>query len=436
MKNLEHNIHINDNRIEYHKKLSKITDDIVIDATKYKTIENYTSNYLEEFVEENKFSIINLNSVIRKYKEWEKELPMVKPHYAVKCNPDPKILRVLSNLGCNFDCASKGELKLVLNGLGKYNVTSKSIVYSNPVKKSDMIDYALKKKVYLTVFDSMEELRKLSETKKSHKIELLLRIKIINEESICNLSNKFGCAIEEVKGLLEYAKELNMNVVGVCFHVGSGCKNTKSYKRAFNDTYKVFKIGHKIGLDNMNIVDIGGGFNGNNINYDDFKLPSFKETARVLRKSIKKFEKKILELEPNKKIKFISEPGRFFVSDAVNIVTDVFFKKYDKKNKIQTLFIDDGIYGSFNNMMYDHSRPIPKKVTLKSNNSSPIVMSPTIIFGQYCDGLDQMCDEKTILPICNTRDWILWENMGAYSHTTSYHFNGFSHTPKKIYITI
>ena len=509
MKNIEHLHHTKD-KIEYHKKMSKIVDEPIIDILKFMTIEQYASFFIQQEMEKEKFTIVNLNSVIEKYIDWRNELPMVKPHYAVKCNPDPKILRLLSCLGCHFDCASQGEIDLVSNQLGKYNVKPSSIVYSNPVKKKDMIQYAMDHNVHLTVFDSKEELLKLSKIPDSHKIELLLRLKIENEESICNLSNKFGCEMTKVTILLQLALLLNMNVVGVCFHVGSGCKNIDSYKHAFNDTYKVFKIANELGMKNMHIVDIGGGFNGENMSYNDFKMPSFKDIASILRKSIKKFENKIScwENNPPKKIKFISEPGRFFVSEAVNVVTNIFFKKYDKETDTQTLFIDDGIYGSFNNMMYDHSQPIPKKLilyrrpsedsnvpfelfkgltndkdetkninsednsrlscrnqTLSNETSSTefIRSNPpfskmvlrsnsqknedntssskkkelqTIIFGQYCDGLDQISNQHTKLPSCKVNDWLLWKNMGAYSHTTSYHFNGFSHVPHKKYIML
>lgn len=41
-------------------------------------------------------------------------MPRVRPHYAVKCNPDPVMLRVLAALGAGFDCASAGEVQAAL----------------------------------------------------------------------------------------------------------------------------------------------------------------------------------------------------------------------------------------------------------------------------------------------------------------------------------
>ncbi len=34
-------------------------------------------------------------------------MPRVTPFYAVKCNPEPGVLRLLNSLGTGFDCASK-----------------------------------------------------------------------------------------------------------------------------------------------------------------------------------------------------------------------------------------------------------------------------------------------------------------------------------------
>ena len=72
--------------------------------------------------------------------QWRAELPMVEPFYAVKCNPDPVILRLLARHGCSFDCATMGEIDLVLNGLGDHlsfgprGLATKGVVYANPAK--------------------------------------------------------------------------------------------------------------------------------------------------------------------------------------------------------------------------------------------------------------------------------------------------------------
>ena len=41
------------------------------------------------------------------YDQWMDMLPKVAPFYAVKCNSDELLLKVLAELGTGFDCASK-----------------------------------------------------------------------------------------------------------------------------------------------------------------------------------------------------------------------------------------------------------------------------------------------------------------------------------------
>jgi len=56
---------------------------------------------------------IDLSEIRRQFSYWKQELPFVTPYYAIKCNPDPKIVEFLGTLGAKFDCASQGEMQLV-----------------------------------------------------------------------------------------------------------------------------------------------------------------------------------------------------------------------------------------------------------------------------------------------------------------------------------
>ncbi|EDW52773.1 GM11484 [Drosophila sechellia] len=66
-------------------------------------------------------NICDLSSLERKLRLWHKLMPRIEPHYAVKCNDDPVVVKFLADLGTGFDCASKNELKLVSTDvLSKY----------------------------------------------------------------------------------------------------------------------------------------------------------------------------------------------------------------------------------------------------------------------------------------------------------------------------
>ena len=70
--------------------------------------------------DEDPFFVCDLGEIARQYSQWKRLLPRVQPFYAVKCNPDPMILKVLAKCGTGFDCASK--VGLLFNNRLKFNL--------------------------------------------------------------------------------------------------------------------------------------------------------------------------------------------------------------------------------------------------------------------------------------------------------------------------
>ena len=160
---------------EYNVKLFRADEDDIV------SIINST---LEGNVSEEAFFLVDIGKVIRQVQKWNEFLPDVKPFYAVKCNPNTLILKVLASLDVNFDCASKNEIAAVMN------VTeddSSRIVFANPVKMISQLKYARANDIDLMTFDSDQELYKI---KVYHPYaKLILRIKVDDTGSKC----RFGC---------------------------------------------------------------------------------------------------------------------------------------------------------------------------------------------------------------------------------------------------
>ena len=115
------------------------------------------NDFLEDNQSERAFYIIDLGSLMNSYTTWFKMLPTVHPYYAVKCNPNPVILDALASLGCNFDCASENEMKMVI----EITKDPSRIIFANPCKMSSQIRYARANDVDLMTFDCEEELYKI-----------------------------------------------------------------------------------------------------------------------------------------------------------------------------------------------------------------------------------------------------------------------------------
>ena len=450
-------------------------DSDVYDISHLGSVASFISSRINEGHEEGSFLVTNLSPIIGQCEQWFQELPMVEPFYAMKCNPDPVTLRLLASMGCGFDCATKGEMEMVLNGLGKElsfgprNIASTSIIYSHPAKMISHTEFALSNNIRMTVFDGEDELYKLASLPGHENFQLLMRIATDDKHSICRFSKKFGCNVREAPHLLEVARSLGLTVIGVSFHVGSGCGDGNAYVTALSHARWIFDVADEMNLPPMHMVDIGGGFPGDSGGYGGPGMPTFQDLAASIRHGIALFAESFPRSMDT--VRFIAEPGRYFVSAATTIVTQVYSRK-GGNNPYQALYVDNGVYGSFNNVIYDHATPVPQKLSivlesesmLKKNLSivvkdhnalmleepeahllapsnedinatMPVYESiPTAIFGPTCDGLDQMCSlESTLLPRCDIGDWLVWENQGAYTHTASFVFNGFTHIPKRTY---
>eukprot|EP00574_Skeletonema_japonicum_P007725 CAMPEP_0201723640 /NCGR_PEP_ID=MMETSP0593-20130828/7620_1 /ASSEMBLY_ACC=CAM_ASM_000672 /TAXON_ID=267983 /ORGANISM="Skeletonema japonicum, Strain CCMP2506" /LENGTH=808 /DNA_ID=CAMNT_0048214769 /DNA_START=151 /DNA_END=2577 /DNA_ORIENTATION=- len=211
---------------------------------------------------EDPFYVIDLGIVGAQLARWRAAFPRVVPFYAIKCNPDPAIVRTLACLGCNFDCASRAEIALVqqITKALPRGYRKPEIIYANPCKSRSHIIDAVCRGVRMVTFDNTAEVRKCASISK--KIQLILRIITDDSGSQCRLSSKFGAPKQHWPILLAEAKQFGLDVVGVSFHVGSGCRDATRYEMALKDCKELFEMAKRdFGFD-MKILDIGGGFPG------------------------------------------------------------------------------------------------------------------------------------------------------------------------------
>src|SRR3972149_2495437 len=74
------------------------------------------------------------NAIVRdKLRRFRAAMPRVRPHYAVKANPDRRVLKALMQEGAGFEIASTAELDLLLSLGGP----AAEGVYSNPVRSAE-----------------------------------------------------------------------------------------------------------------------------------------------------------------------------------------------------------------------------------------------------------------------------------------------------------
>lgn len=379
--------------------------------------------------DEDPFFVADLGEVYRQHMRWKMNLPRVKPFYAVKCNPDPQLLRLLASMGTGFDCASKNEIEQVL----KMGVSPERIIYAQPCKTNSYVRYVAKEGVRQMTFDNADELRKIA--KLFPEAELFLRIHTDDSSSLCRLSLKFGATMEMTEGLLQTARDLGLNVVGVSFHVGSGASDPRAFLKAVQDANTVFQQGADYGFE-MKTLDVGGGFCS-----DD----TFEEMAGVLRAALDEY------FPVHSGINLIAEPGRYYASAAFTIACNVIARRTveneadgvsnDGDNSYM-LYVNDGVYGNFSSIMFDHQHPVANILDAGGKNyydtkASKPVASEGIeysIWGPTCDGIDRISESVRFNQTLDVGDWLYFEDMGAYTKCSATRFNGFSDNHDVIYV--
>lgn len=371
------------------------------------TMIDVIKNIIETRASLNSFYLIDIGSLVRRYKLWMKHLSRVKIFYAVKCNPDRMLLNTLVELGVGFDVASKTEISLVRD----LDVDPNKIIFANPVKEINSISFAQAEGIEKMTFDSEDELKKISVYHPHAK--LVLRILVDDSKSKLPFGTKFGCPKENLPGVFNLAKTLNLNIIGVSFHVGSGCGDASSYGNAILLAREVFDMAKTYDF-NLYFLDIGGGFPGHDSKESDDRFAEIAETINY------QLDKSFSDI-PN--LEVIAEPGRFFATSCGTLVTNVICRKIIKtpdNEKIIHYYINSSLYGLFNNLIFDKAEP--KLELLNNPKDKPTYRS--IIFGQTCDSMDKIAD-GIMLPELVCGNWLFVHNHGAYTNAAASSFNGF-----------
>ncbi len=323
--------------------------------------------------------------------------------YAVKCNPDPAVLRALWDGGVrHFDCASPAEV-----GLVRTMFASAEIHFMHPVKARGAIREAwARHDVRDFVLDSAAELEKiLTETAATGvggELGLIVRLALPKGEAVLDLSGKFGAEMTEAVGLLRAARP-HATRLGIAFHVGSQCLEPLAWRRAMEVAGAVIR---EAGVA-IDIVDAGGGFP---VSYPDMEIPAL---GAILAEIEDGFER--LDL-PNARL--WAEPGRALVAAGGSVVVQVQARRGD------ALYINDGVYGSLADAGVLGFR-YPVRCLRPAGVEPTDMLRGFSFFGPTCDSADAMRGPFFLPDDIGEGDWIEISQLGAYGACLRTGFNGF-----------
>jgi len=341
--------------------------------------------------------ILDCDAIRRQYRSLRKALPDVTLYFALKPLPHPAVVRTLLAEGASFDLASNGEVDMVREA----GVPAETTIQTHPIKRDSDIRYALDYGCTTFVVDNINELKKFIPYR--DEAEILIRLSFRNEKAYSDLSKKFGCSPKQAIELIQYAHKSGIRIRGLSFHVGSQTAEPEKYIHAINSCHDVINQVAELGLPSISTLDIGGGFP---VEYID-DLMSIEDFCVPIRQALS-------ELPDT--VRVIAEPGRFIVASAVTSVASV-MGQAERDGKIW-YYLDDGIYGSFSGMLFDHANYPVDALYWQGERY------PSVLAGPTCDSIDVIA-EDIMLPKLDNGDLIVGRMMGAYTAASATDFNFF-----------
>jgi ornithine decarboxylase len=326
--------------------------------------------------------------------------------YAVKCNPEPRVLRALSAGGIrHFDCASLAEVALV-----RKFCPAAAVHFMHPVKARPAIREAFRRYgVTDFALDSEDELTKIRQETvplelvgSPPRLGLFVRLALPKGDAVYDLSGKFGAAPEAAAELLRLARPYAARL-GLAFHVGSKCLDPKAYARALAlAAAAVARAGVAV-----DIIDVGGGFP---VTYPESVPPPLGAYIAAIGAAMGAFPGKV---------RLWAEPGRALVAGGGSVVVQVQLRRGDR------LFVNDGVYGNLSDAGALGWRYPARRLRLGEAAGVAPPLVDFALWGPTCDSADRMNGPFRLPADMREGDWVELGQLGAYGACLQTGFNGF-----------
>ena len=347
--------------------------------------------------------LYDLKIIENQFDKLNKELSVLKNykiHFAAKSLSNISILKFFKKMGAGLDAVSIEEVMIGL----KCGFNKDEILYTPNGVSFEEIKQAFKLGVKINL-DSIESVKDFVNEFGNQSITVRINPGIYaggnDNVSVGHSESKFGITKERIDELLDMEKKGKVKITGLHIHTGSDITKDNQFKEGI---IKIFSIARD--FKNIESIDLGGGI----------KIPYFKDdTSTNLNDYVKEVLKELkkFELEFNKKLKLIFEPGKFLVSDCGFFITKVNYIKSTKTKDF--LQVDSG----FNHLL----RP-----TLYGSHHEIINLSNPAGKKKEYDVVGYICEkdtfaEKRKISETSVGDLVCFKNAGAYGFNMSSNYN-------------
>ncbi|MFC4001051.1 type III PLP-dependent enzyme [Prauserella oleivorans] len=351
--------------------------------------------------------VVDVDTVVDRYRALTAGFPGARVQYAVKANPEPAVLRALATAGAWFDVASPAEIDLCLAA----GAPGERLSYGNTVKKPADIEHAHSAGVREYTCEADSDLDNIARLAPGAQVSVRLLVEA--PASATPFGRKFGCSAEYAADLLVRAAELGLDPVGVSFHVGSQQLDPAAWDVAIGAAAKVFAATAGRGV-TLRRLNVGGGLA---VGYREPAPTTEAYAAAVTRAVRAHFPAAAPEL--------VLEPGRAIVAEAGLIRSEVVLvSRKSHSDEHRWVYLDVGRY---NGLAETENEAIAYRLEVVGRHSSD--EGPVIIAGPTCDGDDVLYQRTPYRLPSSLRPGDRIDILAAGAYTASYSSVGFNGIP-------
>lgn len=320
--------------------------------------------------------------------------------FALKANPHPDILRTLQAEGFGFECVSQGELQHVFGLFPEIDPVR--VLFTPSFAPRSEYEAAFARGVNVTL-DNVEALNNWPEVFRGRK--LWVRLDLGRGEGhhakvkTGGTASKFGLPVASLDAFVARARELDVRIVGVHAHLGSGVDLPKHWQQVYAEL-----ASWADGIGTVEIIDIGGGL----------PIP-YKPDAKVF--DIAAWSEGLAEIKAAyPRFQLAIEPGRYMVAESGVLLLHV--TQVVEKDGVRRVGGDAGMNALMRPALYDAYHGI--------HNLSRLDDAQRVAFdvvGPICESSDVLAQAR-LLPAATTEgDVLLVADAGAYGYVMSNTYN-------------
>jgi len=317
-------------------------------------------------------------------------------NYAVKANPNPSVLSLLSEEGCGLDCASLAEMKMAL----RFN-EAENIIYTAPFPPQEELEFAARNGVTVN-FNSIEAFERAKELPERISFRIDPGIGEGNFGLDFGGGSKFGVNEENSLEAYRKAKQAGIERFGIHMMTGSGILDPEYFGKVTLKLGEIAEnISEELGIE-FEFIDVGGGL-GVPYRPGQEEL-DVEEVAGNVSEALEEYEIGNPEV--------MMEPGRYIIAQSGTLIAEV----QDVRRKGKTYVgLNSGMHHFLRPMLYDAFHEI------EAVNPSDEEITADIV-GLVCENTDKFAEDREISRV-ERGDLVAIRDVGAYGFAMASNWN-------------